>query len=179
MTIGDNIREQRERLGLTQLELAQKMGLKDKASVCKVENSGNTANMKTVLRYAKALGVSPDSLIKNNAGLSMNMKCPETARRLRQAMEAETISQSELSIRSGVREASISQYVHGSHSPSQGAAEAIGRVLGVSPLWLMGLDVPMNQDAAILTELCDKLSSESRKFLIDLAEFLTNKEKKE
>lgn len=66
------------------------------------------------------------------------MKYPLTARRLRQAMAEKNITASQLASRAELSNASISQYYNGAHTPSDSAAEKIGKVLGVDPLWLMG-----------------------------------------
>lgn len=71
------------------------------------------------------------------------MKNSETAKRLTTAMSLANITQQELSDRSGVGKASISQYCNGSHAPSNVSAGKMAKVLGVSPVWLMGFDVPM------------------------------------
>ena len=54
MNIGDGIRSRREELGLTQEELAKKLGYKSRSSVNKVETSRELSNKK-VRRYAEAL----------------------------------------------------------------------------------------------------------------------------
>lgn len=69
------------------------------------------------------------------------MKNPETAKRINEAMEDLHISAKELSDRSEVSQASISQYMNGSHAPSNMSAQKIGNVLRVNPMWLMGFDV--------------------------------------
>lgn len=126
------------------------------------------------------------------------MKHPETAKRIRQAMEECDISQRVLSLQAGVSEASISQYINGSHTPGNKTAQLLGNALNVSPLWLMGFNVPKSMskfieaqqprpdveyviytDTKILIEMYSKLSNESKKSIMDLAEFLTNKEARE
>ena len=72
------------------------------------------------------------------------MKNPETAKRINEAMEDLHISAKELSDRSGVSQASLSQYMNGSHSPSNLSAQKIGKVLRVNPMWLMGFEVGKN-----------------------------------
>ena len=74
------------------------------------------------------------------------MKNSETAKRLSTAMNLAGITQQELSSRSGVNKSSISQYVNGSHVPSNVSAGKMAKVLGVSPVWLMGFDVPMREE---------------------------------
>lgn len=56
MTTSDRIRIQRESLGLTQEELAKKMGLKSKSSIAKIENPENKITLKTVEKVAEVLG---------------------------------------------------------------------------------------------------------------------------
>lgn len=62
LTIGDRIRQKREELGMTQEELATKLGYKSRSSVNKVENSRELSNKK-VIEYADALGVTPSYLM--------------------------------------------------------------------------------------------------------------------
>lgn len=57
MTIGDRIRKRREELGLTQEELAKKLGYASRSSVNKVEKSRELSNKKVQL-YADALKCS-------------------------------------------------------------------------------------------------------------------------
>ena len=53
--IGDRIRQRRLELGLTQLDLAKRMGYKSKSTINKVENGINDVNQSTIVKYAKAL----------------------------------------------------------------------------------------------------------------------------
>lgn len=69
------------------------------------------------------------------------MKNPETAKRINEAMEDIHISAKELSDRSGVSQASISQYMNGSHAPSSFSAQKMGIILRVNPMWLMGFEI--------------------------------------
>lgn len=57
MDIGNKIRKKREELGMTQDELAKKLGYKSRSSVNKVENSREIP-MKKVKLYANALDLS-------------------------------------------------------------------------------------------------------------------------
>lgn len=69
------------------------------------------------------------------------MKWNETARRIRQILDLRGMRAQDLSERSGVSKASISQYINGKNKPSRKSAEALAEVLDVDPLWLMGYDV--------------------------------------
>lgn len=76
------------------------------------------------------------------------MKNPVTAKRLRQAMDEMGLKAVELSEKSGLGKSSISQYMNGSHSPSNISAGKMGKVLKVNPLWLMGFDVTKYLDTS-------------------------------
>ena len=71
------------------------------------------------------------------------MKNKTTSDRLILALDRLNMKAQELADRSGVNKASISQYVNGTHAPSNISAGKMASVLGVSPVWLMGFDVPM------------------------------------
>lgn len=71
------------------------------------------------------------------------MKNRITAQRLSIALDVNNMKAQELADRSGVNKASISQYINGSHAPSNISAGKMAAVLGVDPVWLMGFDVPM------------------------------------
>lgn len=71
------------------------------------------------------------------------MKHELTAKRLQIAMGNANITAQELSNKSGVAKSSISQYVNGSHKPSNISSGKMASILDVNPLWLMGFNVPM------------------------------------
>ncbi len=74
------------------------------------------------------------------------MKNEVTAKRLLKALNQVDMKAQELADRSGLNKASISQYVNGTHAPSNISAGRMAAVLGVSPVWLMGYDVPMYEN---------------------------------
>lgn len=88
------------------------------------------------------------------------MKNELTAKRLQKALSDANMNQQELADKSGVSKASISQYINGSHSPSNISSGKMGKVLNVEPLWLMGFDVEMRKE----------LSSESAEKDMDILE---------
>lgn len=63
MTVGERIKQRRLELGLTQEELALKMGYKGKTSVCVAETKGNNVTTTKVKKFAKALNVSVQYLL--------------------------------------------------------------------------------------------------------------------
>lgn len=64
MTTAERIRNRRESLGMTQSELAERMGLKGKSSISKIESSGNKVTKKTVEKVAAALDCRPSFLME-------------------------------------------------------------------------------------------------------------------
>lgn len=58
MTVGERIKLIRESKGISQEELAKRLGLKDKSSVCKIEKAGDCISTKSIKRYADALNTS-------------------------------------------------------------------------------------------------------------------------
>ena len=65
-----------------------------------------------------------------------------TAIRIREVLNDANMSQQELADKSHVAKASISHYINGRNKPNNKSAYMIGTVLGVNPVWLMGLDAP-------------------------------------
>lgn len=80
------------------------------------------------------------------------MKNELTAKRLRLALSNKNMKPQDLSDKSGVNKSSVSQYINGSHKPSNISAGKMSTVLDVDPLWLMGFDVPMQKSAQISDE---------------------------
>lgn len=81
--------------------------------------------------------------------------------RLQKALNARNMRPIELANRTGLSEATISQYRSGYSKPKQKRLALISDVLGVSPAWLMGLAVPMEPDDVQTREL----SAEERELL--------------
>ena len=63
--------------------------------------------------------------------------------RLQKALNAQNMKPIDLSQRTGLSEATISQYRSGYSKPKSGRLVLIADALGVDPAWLMGLNVPM------------------------------------
>ena len=76
------------------------------------------------------------------------MKHPVTKKKKKKALSDLNMKPQELADRSGVSKASISQYVNGSHAPSNISSGKMGKILSVNPLWLMGFDVPREENVS-------------------------------
>ena len=55
MTVADRIKDRREKLGMSQEELARRLGLKDKSSISKIESSGDKVSLKNIEKIAPIL----------------------------------------------------------------------------------------------------------------------------
>lgn len=58
MTVGQRIKQRRLELGMTQSELAEKMGYKGKTSVCAAETKGDNITTTKIKKFARALNCS-------------------------------------------------------------------------------------------------------------------------
>jgi DNA-binding helix-turn-helix protein len=63
MQIGNIIKKRRVQLGLSQTELANKLGFKSKASISRIELGVQSLPQNKILEMAKALDVSPEYLM--------------------------------------------------------------------------------------------------------------------
>ncbi len=61
-TLGQNIRDRRKAIGMTQMELAKRCGLYDASSISKIEHDANDISSSTLMKIAKALGTTAGAL---------------------------------------------------------------------------------------------------------------------
>ncbi len=92
------------------------------------------------------------------------MKNEKTAKRLLLALSNANLKPQELADKSGVSKASISQYVNGSHAPSNLSSGKMAAILCVNPLWLMGFDVPMTDSESNIPSLSNIFPIELKRF---------------
>lgn len=62
-TVGDNILYMRKRLGMTQEELATRMGYKSKSTINKIELGVNDIPQSKIVKFAEVLGTTPAYLM--------------------------------------------------------------------------------------------------------------------
>ena len=63
MFIGERIKKRRLELGLTQTELAHRMGLSSKSSICRAERTNFNPTTESVKAFADALGTTTSYLM--------------------------------------------------------------------------------------------------------------------
>lgn len=61
--VGDRIKFRRKELGLTQIQLAERLGLTSKAAISTVENNKEDMTLDRIERYANALNTTPQYLM--------------------------------------------------------------------------------------------------------------------
>ena len=62
-TVGENILYMRKRLGMTQEELATRMGYKSKSTINKIELGINDIPQSKIVKFAEVLGTTPAHLM--------------------------------------------------------------------------------------------------------------------
>lgn len=81
--------------------------------------------------------------------------------RLQEAMSIRNMKQADLAAKSKIPKSSISQYVTGYVEPKSDRIYLMANALNVNPVWLMGLEVPMEEkrysaeNAVLLNETKD------------------------
>jgi len=87
--------------------------------------------------------------------------------RFNQALEIKNIKAVELSRKTGLSEAKISQYRSGFSKPKEDNLMVIAHALDVNPVWLMGLNVPMEpmSDDLSIADDGTVISAEDRELL--------------
>ena len=98
----------------------------------------------------------------------------EFVKRLNQAMADADMTQADLARRTGITEASISNYRKGKYEPKHKQIYLLATALNVSPSWLMGFDLPENESAldTALSALWKELSEDQKKQVLDYIRFL-------
>ena len=61
--IGDKIKERREALGMSQDELAEKMGYKSRSTIAKIEKGVNDVTQTNIVKFAEILKTTPAFLM--------------------------------------------------------------------------------------------------------------------
>ena len=74
------------------------------------------------------------------------------SKRLPEALRIRDIKQSELCEKTKIPKSAISQYISGLFEPKKDRISIIAKALNVSEMWLMGYDVPMENNAVPISE---------------------------
>lgn len=77
MAIGDRIKERREQLGITQQQLAERLGYKSKSTINKIEMGINGISQKKIVDFAKALQTTIEYLMEMDLNSVEEIEHPE------------------------------------------------------------------------------------------------------
>jgi transcriptional regulator with XRE-family HTH domain len=118
---------------------------------------------------------------KEKGGFAMSEIVATTAKRLRYAIDYRHTSAAEVSRKTGISRGSLSQYMTGKFSPKQDRIYVLAKHLRVSPAWLMGIDVPMEEapppnDLPVHREFGEMAAIQTQKSLNYLTDMLINKQ---
>lgn len=69
--------------------------------------------------------------------------------RLKKALSIRNMTQAELCQKTKIPKSALSEYIKGLYDPKQDRLLILSEALNVDPVWLMGFDVPMEQDKKI------------------------------
>ena len=100
----------------------------------------------------------------------------EFVKRLNQAMADADMTQAELSRKTGISEASISNYRKGNYEPKHKQIYLLATALGVSPSWLMGFDLPESESEldTALSALWQELDETQKRQILDYIRFVAS-----
>lgn len=97
-------------------------------------------------KMSEFFGILKSDLIEDK-----NSKMKKCSDRITEALNIRGMKQADLCAKTGIPKSAISQYVSGAFEPKQDRLMLIAQALEVSPVWLMGFDVPMEQGMEIPT----------------------------
>lgn len=130
--IGKRIKKRRTELGLTQGELAERMGYKSKAAICKVENGEDNITSDRVSKFAEALGCSPAYLMgwQEQSNINENTFNSIFAKNLRTYLEMNHMTQAELSKKLDVGTTSVYNWCNGIKIPRMDKVDKMCEIFG-------------------------------------------------
>lgn len=154
--IGVNIANARKKAGMSQEDLALKVGYKTRSAINKIEMGKRDLPQRKVVMIAHVLGVSPAALLgdaeikpENNQGSKpVSIQAEESidefeliSDRIRNAMKRANLSYGELSALTGISKSSLYRYASG-FTPKipLNRLEVIAKALNVTPSYLIGWD---------------------------------------
>lgn len=83
-TTGQKIRERREELGMSQSDLANRVGLKTKSAISLIENDKRGIDKDLLVKFAEVLGYNVDELAKPSGGLVIKVDARAIARKIQE-----------------------------------------------------------------------------------------------
>lgn len=112
MTLADRVKLKRKEMGLTQEELAHRMGYKSRVSVNKIE-MGRPITQKIIVRLADALDTSPSYLMGWDKEDNINNTNSEIGNNLKSIRESRNMSTEEIATEFNVSVEDVLNYENG------------------------------------------------------------------
>lgn len=138
-TFSQRLKEIIDYKGIKQAELARQLKV-DRSTITKYINGENTTTTSRLDDIANYFNINPAWLL----GYDVPMEKNPFKNRLKEAMQLNNITQADLSKKSGIAEASISNYLSGGYEAGNNNIKRLADALFVNPLWLMGENIDMN-----------------------------------
>lgn len=171
-TLGDNIFRRRKELGMTQEELAKRMGYKSKSSINKIEMGLNDIPRNKVEKFAEVLGTTPARIMGYTINARLNKSISHNIQHHR---EQANLSQQQFASLLGVNEADVFALENGEQNIEKEMLYKICDILDLIPSnFIPRDDEELDEDAEYLlsrrkTHAPDKLKlTEGEKMLLDL-----------
>ena len=89
------------------------------------------------------------------------------AARLKKALSIRNMTQAELCQKTKIPKSALSEYIKGLYDPKQDRLIILSEALNVDPVWLMGFDVPMEEDNKKISPNEDGLT-EGERYVLEL-----------
>ena len=147
------IRARRIALGMTQQELAEELGLQ-KSAIAKYETGRvSIIERATWIKMADVLqcsipylmGADETEGIEGDTSNAVDISLDNTEsfrERFERAIENSGLKPIDIAKKTGISQATLSQYRSGYYKPKSSRLILLARMLNVSPSWLMGIDTP-------------------------------------
>jgi transcriptional regulator with XRE-family HTH domain len=153
MNIGKKIQHRRIELGLTQQELAKKLGYKTKGAICRIEANERSITASQIIEFAKVLGTNPSYFTEREEKVSLSS--PESifseaslGDRIKFFRKEKNLTQSELAQELNekyglnIDRAMISKWESGYQVPVISTLKAITDFFDVTLDFLTGIETP-------------------------------------
>ena len=104
------------------------------------------------------------------------MKKTNSQERLKELLMLNDETQADMARKSGLTRTTISRFVNGIQTPNQDSIDKISKAYQISPAWLMGYNVDMNQktDKEILKYL-SMLDEQDKQFVVGIIKYLSER----
>lgn len=158
-TIYERIRELRLSRGMSQHELAKKVGYEGRSAISKVESGERDISQSMIQKYADALGVTPIYLLNGSAQEAREVYAMQ---KLIEVRKSRGLTQKDIADAIGVSRQAYANYEAGNREPDLKNLLKIAEYLGVSTDYLLGHD-PKHCPGVLRPSIYEKIQMLCRK----------------